>query len=241
MHMRECLPFGHATGMLRTWPVLPSCRLIAYTSCSAAHGLATPISVQARTGTRQLPTHRTTSRLAATSDGGNSADLANLQAFISAAPAALTNPAFVISLATPVVLGTLIGATGAFTGAYAWYKNLRKPWYSPPDSVFGIAWTALYLLMGLAAYRVYERTGFPSWALTVYLGQLGLNLLWYIIFFDAKKPRLAQVENIVFFLLVCYTTYLFALEDETAGLLMLPYVAWVAFANLLNFGIIKRN
>ena len=51
----------------------------------------------------------------------------------------------------------------------------------------------------------------------------------------------AIVIRAVFFLLVCYTTYLFFQEDETAGLLMLPYVAWVAFANLINIGVVKRN
>jgi tryptophan-rich sensory protein len=73
---------------------------------------------------------------------------------------------------------------------------LNKPWFSPPDFVFGIAWSVLYFLMGLAAYRVYERTGWPSWALYVYTAQLALNLLWFVIFFDAKQPRIAQLENL---------------------------------------------
>lgn len=121
------------------------------------------------------------------------------------------------------------------------YKLLRKPWFTPPDPVFGIAWTLLYILMGLAAYRVYYKVGWPSWALQVYLGQLALNLLWYVLFFDAKQPRAAQLGNVAFVILACYTTYLFFEVDSTAGCLMLPYVAWAAFANLLNLSIVKKN
>jgi len=83
-------------------------------------------------------------------------------------------------------------STVALPSAGCRYKSLRKPWFTPPDFVFGIAWTVLYLLMGVAAYRVYKKVGWPSWALQV-------NQLMLSSFLGSQPERLNSARQ-------CFTT-----------------------------------
>jgi translocator protein len=117
-----------------------------------------------------------------------------------------------------------------------WYATLEKPGFTPPSWVFGPAWTTLYILMAVAAWRVWTRAGFrdASTALTLYFIQLALNAAWSMIFFGLRAPGWALIEILVLLAAIVATTVLFFRHSRLAGWLMVPYVGWVTFATALN-------
>ncbi|HEY7527362.1 MAG TPA: TspO/MBR family protein [Candidatus Limnocylindria bacterium] len=127
--------------------------------------------------------------------------------------------------------------------APAWYRQLAKPRWSPPPAAFGPAWTLLYTLMGIAAALVAGRpqAGSRNRALGAFGVQLALNAAWTPIFFGLRRPGLALAEIVAMWVAVAATTVLFARQRLAAGLLLLPYLAWVSFATALNAAIWRRN
>lgn len=146
------------------------------------------------------------------------------------------------ALAGWLALSFLPGALGAPFPAPAWYRQLKRPSFSPPPWVFAPVWTVLYALMGVAAWFVAggRRDGRRG-ALTAYGIQLALNGAWTPIFFGLRRPGLALAEIAATLVAVAATTALFLRQRLLAGLLLLPYLAWVAFATLLNAEIWRRN
>jgi tryptophan-rich sensory protein len=134
------------------------------------------------------------------------------------------------------------GATGVLFPPGAWYRTLRKPAWTPPDRLFPIAWTALYLAMAFAAWRVALS---PSpWAapgLALWSWQIVMNALWSPVFFGLRRPGAALVVLAALWTAVVLTTVLFRAADPVAGLLMTPYVLWVSYAGALNFWIWRAN
>src|SRR5579859_6006369 len=131
-----------------------------------------------------------------------------------------------------------------------WYPALRKPAYNPPDWIFAPAWTALYATMGYSSHLVarvaMETLSEPKFlvaraALGIYAAQLGVNLLWTPLFFGKRNPRAALLNIGVLGGLVTGMTWMFSQVDELAGLLCVPYLAWVGFASYLNYSIVKLN
>lgn len=118
------------------------------------------------------------------------------------------------------------------------YETLLQPPLSPPPWVFPVVWTLLYILMGVAAARVWttEDPGREK-ALTLYGAQLLVNFFWPQIFFNAQRFGLALIWILLLWALVFLTQRSFARLDRTAGLLMLPYLLWVTFAAYLNAGV----
>lgn len=145
--------------------------------------------------------------------------------------------------------------TGSLTGPEipAWYAGLAKPTFNPPNWVFGPVWTLLYTMMAVAAWRVHVRTdvgeltgriaGGPSnrTALNWWWLQLALNAAWSGIFFRRHAIGFALAEIVVMLVAIAMTTYLFWRVSRLAGVLMVPYLGWVAFATALNFGIWRLN
>jgi translocator protein len=125
----------------------------------------------------------------------------------------------------------------------AWYASLEQPAWAPPDWVFGPVWTALYATMGVAAWLVWRTWGFTGarLALGLYVVQLVLNGMWSWIFFGLQRPGLALVEILALWVAIVATTVAFWRIRRPAGLLLLPYLAWVAFAALLNAAIWRLN
>ncbi len=124
-----------------------------------------------------------------------------------------------------------------------WYLALRKPSWNPPAWVFAPVWTTLYLLMAVAAWRVWRHGG---WArqrpvLTVFLAQLVANLAWSPLFFSAHWPALALADLALLWLLVVTTLWAFAGVDRWAARLLTPYLAWITFAGALNAAIVALN
>nr|WP_207659278.1 TspO/MBR family protein [Anaerobacterium chartisolvens] len=129
-------------------------------------------------------------------------------------------------------------------GSAGIYKKLAQPWFAPPAWIFPPVWGLLFLLIGIAAYRIWmlgtDRKDVRN-ALLYYGIQLIFNFLWPIIFFTAGLRGLAFVEIIILLAAIIITTIKFFKLDKTAGYLMLPYVLWVAFASILNYSLWQLN
>jgi len=145
----------------------------------------------------------------------------------------------VLGLFTFIILCLAVSGIGGAitaTSVATWYQTLEKPPFNPPDWVFAPVWTALYILMGIAAWRVWRVRSFEvtGKALTVFAVQLGLNLAWSFLFFGLRRIDLALVEIVILLCAIITTTIMFWRIDRLAGLLFVPYAAWVTYAIVLN-------
>lgn len=124
-----------------------------------------------------------------------------------------------------------------------WYDQLDKPSFNPPSWVFAPVWTTLYLLMGVAAWLVWRHPESRprTTALTLFAVQLVLNAAWTPIFFGAEAPGWALVEQLLLDAAVIATAVAFTRIDRRAGALLVPYLAWLGFATLLNASIVSAN
>lgn len=133
-------------------------------------------------------------------------------------------------------------AIGAPFPAPDYYRGLNKPSWAPRPSIFGPVWSVLYALIGTSAWLVARRGGSGSrTALGLWWAQLALNAAWTPIFFGARNRGLALVEILVTWVAILATTVAFFARRTAAGLLLLPYLAWVTFASALNYAIWRDN
>lgn len=148
----------------------------------------------------------------------------------------------ILFLALCLGIGAL-GAAVAATGVESWYANLAKPSFTPPDEMFGPVWTALYVLMAVAAWRVWRSAdrGTARGPLTLFGLQLVLNLGWTVVFFGLQKIGAAVATSVVLDVGVLVTMLAFRTVDRLAAFLMLPYFAWVIFATVLVVAIWQLN
>ncbi len=151
--------------------------------------------------------------------------------------------ALVVAVGAPLAVGG-ISSIATISAIPTWYRGLSKPAWNPPDWVFGPAWTVLYILMGVAAWLVW-RAGWGNSAVKVALVffavQLVFNGLWTVLFFGLRSPGAGLVEIIILWLLIVATMVLFFRVDRLAGVLLLPYLAWVTFASALNAAVWSLN
>ena len=128
-------------------------------------------------------------------------------------------------------------------GNYGFYETLLRPSWAPPAWLFGPVWTVLYLLMGVAVWLVWRPAGFRAAAapLTLFLVQLVLNALWTWIFFAWNRGGLAFAEILVLWVLILATLVAFWRARPLAGVLFVPYLAWVTFAAALNLAMWRMN
>ncbi len=148
----------------------------------------------------------------------------------------------IIAVLIPLTVGGLSALISM--GAMRYFSDLSQPPLSPPAVLFPIVWTLLYILMGIASYLVLEanvhvREKFG--ALKLYGLQLVFNFFWSIIFFNFELYEVAFGWLLVLLALVVITTLRFARINKTAGLLFLPYIAWLLFAAYLNIGVAILN
>lgn len=133
-----------------------------------------------------------------------------------------------------------LGGYWTTLGLGPWFDGLRKPSWNPPASAFGPVWTLLYVGMAVAAWRVWRVRGW-GWPIGLFGVQLALNAAWTGLFFALRQPGWALVEIIALWLTIAATTRAFARSDRLAAVLMLPYLAWVSFAGVLNAAIWRLN
>lgn len=137
------------------------------------------------------------------------------------------------------------GGLGAIASveAPAFYAALVKPSWAPPPQVFGPVWTLLYLSMAVAAWLVWRERGWARarGALGLFVLQLALNALWSWLFFAWHRGALALADIVVLALLIVATLAAFARIRRLAAWLLVPYLAWVAFATALNYSVWRLN
>ena len=130
--------------------------------------------------------------------------------------------------------------TGAMFEPGAWYRSLTKPRWTPPDWLFPVAWTTLYICMSLAAMRV-AIAGDSGLALAMWSAQIAFNTLWTPVFFGLKRMGAALIVMVGLWSSVAATLVLFWQIDLIAGLLFVPYLAWVTVAGALNLSVWRLN
>ena len=151
------------------------------------------------------------------------------------------------ALALFVLLTLIVGAVAGVatvSNIQGWYATLNKPSFNPPNGVFGPVWTLLYILMSISAWRVWRAPGpegLRRRALGFWSVQLALNFAWSFLFFALHRPGVALAEILTLLAAVALTLVLSWRVDRIAGMLLIPYLAWVAFASLLNFEIWRLN
>ncbi len=146
-----------------------------------------------------------------------------------------------LSLGIFVALVALTALFGAQFEPGEWYESLAKPPLTPPNWLFGPVWSVLFLAIAIAAWLVWRAPQRSSVPLALWGGQLALNAVWSLLFFGLNRPGLALVEIATLLLAIGATTIAFGRVRRLAAVLLLPYLAWVAFATYLNAGIWYLN
>lgn len=140
---------------------------------------------------------------------------------------------------------TVMAVAAIFTNhnVLGWYTSLDKPSWTPPSWVFGPAWSLLYLLMGISVWQVWREVGARSAMVPLILFgiQLVLNIAWPGLFFGLRSPGVALIEIVLLWCAILATIIAFWRRSAPAGWLMLPYLAWVSFAAVLNLTIWSLN
>lgn len=141
-----------------------------------------------------------------------------------------------------MLLGFLAGQLGG-TAQSAWFQSLAKPAIFPPPATFGIVWSILYAMIGFAFAIVCAAwgNGVRKWAILAFLVHLVANLAWSPIFFGREDIALALYVIIALDVLAILTIVLFFKVRKWAGILMLPYLAWILFATVLNWQFLQMN
>jgi benzodiazapine receptor len=135
------------------------------------------------------------------------------------------------------------GGAATYPRIEGWYAALIKPSWTPPDWLFGPVWTVLYLGMAMAAWLVWRQKGLAAaqGPLILFAVQLGLNVAWSWLFFGHQSPRLGFLDILWLWVAIAATMVAFWRRSTAAGLLFVPYLAWVAFAAVLNYSIWQMN
>jgi translocator protein len=144
-----------------------------------------------------------------------------------------------VASAVAASLGAIFGpASGTGLGVDSWYKTIVKPSWNPPNWIFGPVWTTLYIMMAVAAWRVWTKTTIAAairhTAMWIYASQLLVNGSWSALFFGLQSPALALGCIVLMWALIVLTILRFKPIDALAAWLLVPYLAWVSFATFLN-------
>ena len=151
----------------------------------------------------------------------------------------------ILALATSLAVcfaAAAVGSVATASSVGSWYRTLVKPPWTPPDWVFGPVWTLLYAAMGVAAWLVWRSTtAVRERALTLFGVQLGLNVAWSWLFFGLRRIDLALVDIAALWVAIALTIRAFARARSAAAWLLVPYLAWVSFAAVLNAALLQLN
>lgn len=145
-----------------------------------------------------------------------------------------------LALALFAVLVVVASQFGTTFQPGAWYQGLAKPSFTPPNAVFPVAWTILYVMIALAGYFAWKTEGFGA-ALGVWVAQLFLNAAWSYLMFGRHEIGLALVDlGLLWFSIAAFIALTWN-SSRLAALLFVPYLLWVSFAALLNFEVWRLN
>ncbi len=147
------------------------------------------------------------------------------------------------AIVLPFIAGG-IGSLFTMPAIATWYAELAKPFFNPPNWVFGPVWTTLYLLQGIAFYLILTskaKQKEKNFAVALFLIQLVLNSLWSIVFFGMKNVDVAVGVIVMLFVFLILTIVAFSNIKKSSAFLLIPYIAWVSFASILNIAIAILN
>lgn len=132
----------------------------------------------------------------------------------------------------------IIGSIFTTSSIPTWYAQLNKPWFTPPNWLFGPVWITLYTLMGISLYIIWNKNleikkiKIP---LILFFVQLTLNALWSLIFFGLESKFYGFIEIIILWVSIALTIFSFSKISKKAALLLIPYIVWVSIATFLNY------
>ena len=152
-------------------------------------------------------------------------------------------PKLIISVIGCELVGFL-GTPFTISAIPTWYTTLNKPFFAPPNWIFGPVWTLLYLLMGVAFYLIWKQGWKKKKVKTAelfFLAQLTLNFIWSPIFFGLRSPLLGLIVIVVMWVLIVMTMKKFYPLSRLAFYLLVPYLLWVSFATILNAAVVVLN
>lgn len=132
------------------------------------------------------------------------------------------------------------GATGGLFPTGEWYKSLNKPTWTPPDWVFPVAWTSIYLLSAFAGARVGMMEG-SGYAMAFWAMQIAFNALWTPVFFGLRNLRGSVPIMVALWISVAGATFTHFQLDFWAGMAFVPYLVWVSVAAVLNVTMVRLN
>jgi tryptophan-rich sensory protein len=157
--------------------------------------------------------------------------------------APLTSPIMLLVFVIICLAAGRLGAAITEPALASWYASLRKPDWTPPDIVFPVAWSLIFLAIGIAAWLVWKSAerGEARLPLTLFFGQLAINVLWSFSFFGQRNPFLGLVCLAALVVAVALTTIAFSRVSRAAGWLFLPYLLWLGYAGALNLAIWRMN
>jgi len=153
----------------------------------------------------------------------------------------------IIKLFISVGICLAAGGIGGFFTAQSvgsWYMTLHKPFFNPPNWVFGPVWTVLYIMMGIALYIVWHKRSIAEeskWPYVLFVIQLLLNVGWSAIFFGFRSIGGGMLIIIVLWLAIIMTIRQFQQRSKVAAWLLIPYVLWVSYACALNYSFWRLN
>lgn len=135
-----------------------------------------------------------------------------------------------------------LGSVFTASAIPAWYVNLVKPSFSPPNWIFAPVWTTLYIMMGVSAYMIWKsKSKSKSFALSLFWIHLAVNVVWSYLFFGLRNPFYGLVWIVLLWVLIAAVIYKFSKIEKVSARLLYPYLAWVSFATILNYNIWLLN
>lgn len=140
----------------------------------------------------------------------------------------------------PLLVGGISGIA-TVSGIKNWYIHLNKPFFNPPNYLFGPVWSLLYLLMGVSFFMILQSNGYKKKAVIVFSIQLFLNFWWSFLFFKFQLLGISFIEIILMWFSIFWMIIEFKKINKKASYLQIPYLAWVTFASLLNASIWYLN
>lgn len=152
-------------------------------------------------------------------------------------------PKLIVSVIGCELVG-ILGTPFTISAIPTWYATLNKPFFAPPNWIFGPVWTLLYFLMGVAFYLIWKQGWKKKRVKTAsmyFLSQLALNFIWSPIFFGLRAPLLGLIVIALMWALIVITMKKFYPLSRLAFCLLVPYLLWVSFATMLNAAIVVLN
>ena len=138
----------------------------------------------------------------------------------------------------------VFGSLVTFEAIPGWYITLEKPFFAPPNWIFGPVWIILYFLMGVSLYIVWKdelKSKTRNVFFVVFAIQLTLNALWSLLFFGLKSPLLGLIDILILDVMLVVTIFYAKRVSKYAAMLLIPYMVWIIIASVLNYAIMVLN